>query len=70
MSKRKYTKFQSDTLDTNDAGQFATIDIDLESVESFEQEGKALIVHKDSGLWNRIIIQREDFVKILNELDQ
>ena len=68
MSKRKYTKFQSDTLDTNDAGQFATIDID--SVESFEQDGKALIIHKDSGLWNRIIIQREDFVKILNNLDQ
>ncbi len=66
MSSRKYTKFQSESY----SDMPIDIHIDLTSVESFEQDGEVLIIHKDSGLYNRIVIKSEDFIKILNELDQ
>lgn len=64
MSNRKYTKFESESY----SGEPIDIHIDLSTVESFEQDGEVLIVHKDSGLWNRVIIKSQDFIKILNEL--
>lgn len=61
MSKRQYTKFKSESY----SDESIDIHIDLSTVESFEQEGDVLIVHKDSGLWNRIIISPEEFNKQL-----
>lgn len=59
MSKRKYTRFKSEYN--------ADLYIDLSSVESFDQDGEVLIVHKDSGLFNRIVIQTEEFRKLLDD---
>lgn len=62
MSKRQYTKFKSEYK--------TDIYVDLATVESFEQDGEVLILHKDSGQWSRVLMDSEKFFKILNELDK
>lgn len=59
MSKQKYLKFKSDN--DND------IYIDIYRIESFEQNGDVLIIHKYSGLFSRILYDVDEFRKLLRE---